>query len=233
MNKVLITGSSTGIGFACAKKFIDNGYRVIAHYFHENNNLDYLGKVEGNECIYCDFRDDVAFEEFISIIKTKKIDALINNAGTYDFSKKDENRIKSIESILKVNLIAPVLLTEVVMEGMKKRKYGHVVNISSIGAKYGSNVDNIFYGITKRGIESATKSFSRAGSNYNILVNSIRPGVTNTEFYKTLGKDISKRIELIPLNRAMEPSELANYIYFMCIENTFITNEIITISGGE
>ena len=233
MNKILITGSTTGIGFACAKKFIDNGYRIIAHFFVENNNLDYLNKFEGNECIYCDFRDDIAFKDFLSKVKTKRIDALINNAGAYDFSKKDDNRIKSIEKVLKVNLIAPVLLAEVVMEGMKKRKYGHIVNISSIGAKYGSNLDNIFYGITKRGIESATKSFARAGSNFNILVNSIRPGVINTEFYKTLGKDISKRIELIPLKRAMEPSELANYIYFLCTENTFITNEIITISGGE
>ncbi len=119
------------------------------------------------------------------------------------------------------------------MDGMKKRKHGHIVNISSIGAKYGSNMDNIFYGITKRGIESASKSLAREGAKHNILVNTIRPGVTNTDFYQNLGKNIRERIELIPLKRAMEPSELAKFIFYMCTSNTFITNEIITIAGGE
>ena len=64
-------------------------------------------------------------------------------------------------------------------------------------------------------------------------MNTIRPGVTNTDFYKKLGKDISERIGLIPLNRAMEPIELAKFIFFMCTNNTFITNEVITIAGGE
>ena len=119
------------------------------------------------------------------------------------------------------------------MDGMKKRKHGHIINISSIGAKYGSNINNIFYGVSKRGIESATKTLAREGAKHNILVNTIRPGVTNTDFINKLGKDIKKRIELIPLNRAMEPVELAKFIFYMCTQNTFITNEIITIAGGE
>ena len=72
-----------------------------------------------------------------------EIEVLINNAGMYDFSKKNTNRVKSIEEVLKVNLIASVLLAEVIMDGMKKRKHGHIINISSIGAKYGSNMDNM------------------------------------------------------------------------------------------
>ena len=65
------------------------------------------------------------------------------------------------------------------------------------------------------------------------MVNTIRPGVTNTDFYKKLGKDIEQRVGLIPLRRAMEPEELAKFIFYLCTENTFITNEIITVSGGE
>ena len=94
-------------------------------------------------------------------------------------------------------------------------------------------MDNIFYGISKRGVESATKTLARIGAKNNVLVNSIRPGVTNTDFYNNLGKDIKKRIELIPLKRAMEPIELAKFIFFLSTENKFITNEIITIAGGE
>jgi len=233
IKKVLITGSTKGIGFECAKYFMQNGFSVIAHYNNENDNLNTIKKNRMNECIHCDFNDDDAFNNFLQKVRSLGIEALVNNAGMYDFSKNKSNRIESIEKLLKVNVIAPVLLSEVVMDGMKKRNHGHIINISSIGAKYGSNINNIFYGVSKRGIESATKTLAREGAKHNILVNTIRPGITNTAFYKTLGKDIKKRIELIPLNRAMESFELAKFIFYMCTQNTFITNEIITIAGGE
>jgi len=230
---VLITGASTGIGFECAKKFISNNYNVISHFFEKNNNLNYLSNFANNESLYCDFRDEKSLKDFLNKIKEKDIEILINNAGAFDFSKNEGNRINNIKNVLSVNLIAPVMIIETVVEKMKQKECGHILNISSIGSKYGSNSDNIFYGITKRGIESSAKSFARELAKYNILVNSIRPGVTNTDFYKKLGKNIDQRINLIPLKRAMEPDELAKYIFFMCTENTYITNEIITIAGGE
>ena len=233
IKKVLITGSTKGIGFECAKYFMQNGFSVIAHYNNENDNLNTIKKNRMNECIHCDFNDDDAFNNFLQKVRSLGIEALVNNAGMYDFSKNKSNRIESIEKLLKVNVIAPVLLSEAVMDGMKKRNHGHIINISSIGAKYGSNINNIFYGVSKRGIESATKTLAKEGAKHNILVNTIRPGITNTDFVKNLGKDIKKRIELIPLKRAMEPVELAKFIFYMCTENTFITNEIITIAGGE
>ncbi len=233
-NKIaLITGSSTGIGFECAKKFLESGNNVISHYFEKNDNIKFLNKFKNNTSLYSDFRDKESLNNFLSYIKEKEIEVLINNAGTFDFSKEKENRHDYISDIFNVNLTAPVLITEVVIDKMKKKNYGHILNISSIGSKYGSNSQNIFYGITKRGIESATKSFARELAKHNILVNSIRPGVTNTDFYKKLGKNIEERIGLIPLKRAMEPDELAKFIFYMCTENTFITNEIITIAGGE
>jgi len=230
---VLITGSSTGIGFECAKLFLNNGYNLLSHYFEDNENVDYLKKFKENESIYSDFRDQDSLNHFLNKIKSKEIEILLNNAGAFDFSKKQENRIDYINDVFNVNLTAPVLITEVVIDKMKQKNSGHIINISSIGSKYGSNSENIFYGITKRGIESATKSFARELAKYNILVNSIRPGVTNTNFYTKLGKNINDRISLIPLKRSMEPDELAKFIYYICTENTFITNEIITIAGGE
>ncbi len=230
---VLITGASTGIGFECAKKFIRNDYSVLAHYFEQNNNINYLNESPNSDTIYCDFRDEKSLKDFLNKIKEKDIKVLINNAGAFDFSKNEKSRINNIKEILSVNLIAPVLIIETVIEKMKQEKSGHILNIGSIGSKYGSNSDNIFYGISKRGIESSTKSFARELARHNILVNTIRPGVTNTDFYKKLGKDIEQRVGLIPLKRAMEPEELAKFIFYLCTENTFITNEIITVSGGE
>ena len=92
--KVLITGSTTGIGFECAKYFMHNGFSVIAHYHSENENLNTIKKIEMNECIHCDFSDDNAFNNFLHKVKSMPIEILVNNAGIYDFSKNDSNRIK-------------------------------------------------------------------------------------------------------------------------------------------
>ena len=233
---VLITGASTGIGFQCTKHFYEKDWQVIAHYYESTDKFVKMkneGKRKNFKTIYADFSKEQSVYKFLEEIKKFSIDALVNNAGDYDFSHEKKNRIQAIKKVVMINTIVPVLIAETVLSKMKKRKSGHIVNTSSIGVKYGTQLKSVFYGVSKRGLEAATKSLAREGAPFNILVNTIRPGVTDTEFYKKLGIDIKKRIELIPLKRAAQPQEIVNLIYFLCNENTFITNEIITISGGE
>ena len=149
------------------------------------------------------------------------------------FQKIIKIEIKSAKDVLTVNTIAPILIAETALENMKKYKKGAIVNISSIGAKFGSGLENIFYGTSKIGLEAATRSLAREGAPYNVLVNALRPGITDTEFYPKLGKDITERVKLIPLKRAAQPIEIAEYIYFLCNDNTYITNEVLSIAGGE
>jgi len=126
------------------------------------------------------------------------------------------------------------MIAETVMDKMKKLNYGRIVSLSSIGVKFGSNMENIFYGSSKIGIEAATRSLAREGSKYNILVNAIRPGITDTEFYKRTGKGLTERVKMIPLKRAAEPVEMANFIYYLSSEkNTYITGQVLPITGGE
>ena len=233
---VLITGSSTGIGFSCLELFFEKGWNILAHYYKKTQQL--TKKVKRNPLnniitLESDFSDLNSLNNFLQIIKDYDIDALVNLAGMYDESKKTNNRIESANIIMTVNTIAPILIAETVMENMIKNKNGAIVNISSIGVKFGSGLDNIFYGTSKIGLEAATRSLAREGARYNVLVNALRPGVTDTEFYSNIGKNISERVLMIPLKRAAKPIEIAKYIYFLCNDNTYITNEVLSIAGGE
>jgi NAD(P)-dependent dehydrogenase (short-subunit alcohol dehydrogenase family) len=235
-NSVLITGASTGIGFSCAELFLDNGWQVVAHFFEETSKFSRLVEESNKDAITplsCDFQDEDSLSGFLSKIEEYEIDALINSAGIYDFSKVDSRRIEGAKNVFMVNTIVPALIIEAVVEGMKNRKNGAIVNISSVGVKYGSAVENLFYGSSKIALESVTRTFAREGAPHNVLVNAIRPGITDTEFYPKIGKDIIERVKLIPLKRAAQPCEISKLAYFLCSENTYITNEIITIAGGE
>tara|TARA_Y100000816_G_C26014806_1_gene530675 strand:+ start:329 stop:1045 length:717 start_codon:yes stop_codon:yes gene_type:complete len=233
--KVLITGASTGIGYACLKIFVSKGWHVSAHFYEEN--LEFSDFYENNKNSidkYCvDFSNEVEVKGFIDVISHHNFNALINSAGCFDFSKKSKSRISSVKDIFCINTIVPTLIAETVFKNMCQNKSGNIINISSIGVKYGSGPDNLFYGASKAAIEPITRTLARDGAPNNILVNTIRPGITDTDFYKKTGKDIKDRVKLIPLARAAEPDEMANAIYYFASENTYITGQIIPISGGE
>jgi len=237
---VLVTGGALGIGRAIASTYALNGWNVICHYFsshekansvkHEINNI-------GRRCklIQSDLSLMEGIEGFIKKIKHFRIDALINNAGTYVAQKYfSELAYADLLETFTLNTFAPILLSSFVFEEMKKRNFGRVVNISSIAAKYGGSSHSAHYGCSKRALEGLTKTLAREGAPYSILVNTIRPGVIDTDFHAKYPKDMNKRIAMIPLKRMGTSTEVAEMAYFLGSErNTFITNEIITISGGE
>lgn len=230
---ILITGASTGMGLQCVKHFYSKGWQVIAHYYEPSASLFEMHELGQIETIEADFGKQASLEQFLKIIETRSIDCLVNNAGTQDFSRDREDRIAAAQQVLMINTIAPILIAETVIKGMKERGQGHIINTSSIGARYGSNLAGVFYAVSKRGLEAATKSLAREGAPYNVLVNTIRPGITDTGFYDKKRESLPKRVELIPLKRIAEPQEIVNLIDFLCSSNTFITSEIIHISGGE
>lgn len=234
MNRtILITGSGTGLGLSLVKKFLSENWSVVAHYYEESAEFKQIKKSDKLIARYSNFLETDSLNELLKEIEGYNISALINNAGVYDFSKCSADIISSVENVLKINTIAPVLIAKQVMEGMKKRKFGHIINIGSIGVKYGSNIDSIFYSVSKSGLETATKSLAREGAGYNVLVNTIRPGVIDTEFFRSLSKDEEARKKIIPLKRFAQADEVSDLAFFLCTKNTYITNEILSISGGE
>ena len=237
---VLVTGGAAGIGRAIVSMYALNGWNVICHYFssHEKANsvkheIDNIGR--RCKLIQSDLSSVEGIDGFIKKIKHLKIDALINNAGTYVNQKYfGELEYADLLETFTLNTFAPILLSSFVFEEMKKRGFGRIVNISSIAAKYGGSSHSVHYGCSKRALEGLTRTLAREGAPYKILVNTIRIGVIDTDFHAKYPKDMRKRIAMIPLKRMGTPAEVAEMVYFIGSEkNTFIANEIVTISGGE
>ena len=237
LKTVLITGANSGIGFAAVKLFLKNGYKVFAQYNSNKNNLDIIKDIN-LILLQSDFRNLNETEKlFDNILKeTTTIDVLVNNAGLYSpVENFDELNLNILNNVLNVNLKSPFILSKRFISLMKKYNRGRIINISSIGVKYGGSVLSMPYTLSKSALETMTISFAKEGAKYNILVNALRIGVTNTEIHKiSKNKDMNSRINMIPLKRMAEPKEIAEYILFLSSEKSnFTTGSIITIAGGE
>ena len=237
---VLITGGGTGIGRVIALKFAQNGWNVFCHYFSSCKSAlglkrDIEKKEQRCELIQADLATVNGIEKIIDHIKKCQIDSLINNAGTYVSQKHfSELSYDDLIDTFTVNAFAPVLLATFVVQKMKKNNFGRIVNISSIAAKYGGSAYSVHYGCSKRALEGLTRALAKEGAHNNVLVNTIRPGVIDTDFHRKYRKDLNRRIELIPVKRMGYPEEVAQMVYFLGSEkNTFITNETISVAGGE
>jgi|CXWL01.1.fsa_nt_gi NAD(P)-dependent dehydrogenase (short-subunit alcohol dehydrogenase family) len=236
--QAIITGGGTGIGLACVQKFLAAGWQVLAHYHVSCSELERLRKKYGRGliCVQADFSVEEGLMAFLDSIRNRHIDALVNNAGIYDFSRANRERMAAIQKTLMVNTIAPVLIAEVIFEQMKRRKKGAIVNISTIAAKYGSNSPEIFYGVSKRGLEALTRTLSREGASAGVCVNTIRPGAVDTGFHKNIGRSaqqLAERRKKIPMQKLGKPQEIADMVFHLCAHNTFATNQTITVAGGD
>jgi len=166
----------------------------------------------------------------------RTIDILINNAGTFSYADSIETiKEKDFDRVLQVNLKAPFLFSQLVFNDMKKQGWGRIINMSSIGVKFGGSPGSLPYTVSKSGLETMTIAFAKAGAPYNILVNAIRIGVTDTKFHDlNPKKNMDKRINMIPLKRMASPQEISDTVFFLTSDkSTFTTGSIITIAGGE
>ena len=240
--KVLITGSSSGIGACTAELFASYGADIGIHYSQNKKGaLSVLEKIteKGGEghLLEADFQDDAAdciVDEFLDYFG--RIDVLINNAGAIygstDFLKLDKS---SWEKTLKVSLSTPFFISRKAFSFMKDNNGGKIINISSIASKYGGSSKTLHNGVAKSGVDAITKTLAREGARYNILVNSIRPGVIDTEAHKKIGRDsLEERIKSIPLKRAGRPADIAGMCLYLASDyGNYITGQTFGITGGD
>lgn len=242
MNKVaFITGGSRGIGKAISERFAKEGYDLIINYKEKINRAEELkNELEGNYNIKVMLvKADLSNEESIigminEITNTyKKIDVLVNNAGIVIDKEFDDRTVKDWEDTLKVNLIAPFVLTKLIGSKMFEEKSGAIINISStngINTYYPSSVD---YDASKSGLISLTYDSAVQFAPY-VRVNCVAPGWVNTEMNKELEEDfVKEETQKILVKRFAEPEEIANVVYFLASsEASFINSEVIKVDGG-
>ncbi len=239
---VIITGSRRGLGAATAYKFASKGYNIV---INDKEDIDSLTKVENK--IKEEYKVDV-LKTFLDISKEENvkklleeviekfghIDVLVNNAAiVYDMDLSERTSQIFNETIIN-NLSSTYLMCKCIGGYMfDNNDSGKIVNISStngINAFFPTSID---YDASKAGVISLTHNFALQYSP-KILVNSVAPGWINTEMNEDLPEELIKEeTEKIYLKRFANPSEIANFIYYLSSdENTYINGEIIKIDGG-
>ena len=235
MNKiVLITGASRGIGREIAKSLSQKGYQIIANY---NKSLEQAQKLREENINIDIYKADVSNREEVHkmvqyiINKYHKIDILINNAGISESKVFTEVTDQDWNNMINNNLYSAFCTTQEVLEEMIKRKEGCIINISSIWGIVGSSCETI-YSITKAGIDAMTKSLAKELGPSNIRVNSIAPGIIDTDMNKIYNKkeieDIKKEIPLEKIGKTTDIAKCVNWL----VEDEYTTGQIISINVG-
>jgi 3-oxoacyl-[acyl-carrier protein] reductase len=214
--KVFISGASRGIGLAVAEKYSKEGYDIVSP---SRSEMD-LSSVESIENYF---------------LRTRlSVDCIVNNAGINPLSDIENISDKDLLETMQVNLIAPALIARALAGSMKVQKYGRIVNISSIWGIV-SKEKRTVYSMTKNGIHGLTNTLAVELGAYNVLVNTVCPGFTNTELTQknVSSTEAAKLCENIPLKRFAEPEEIASVVFFLgSDQNTYITGQKIAVDGG-
>jgi len=240
MKNVLITGASGGIGLAIAKELIKENYRLILHVHSDEKEITKaFDGIDSDKytIIKGAFDSEERVNSFIEKLNSFcSIDILISAAGTYskfqDFMNIDMTEFKRL---LQVNLYSHIMLSQHVIENMKNNKWGRIVNLGSSNVKHGGSSSSLHYTLSKAGLEVLSNSLAKDYSQYNVLVNTVRIGFTDTKFHSmNSNKDLDKRLSYIPLRRQAKPIEMAKFIKFLVSdENTYITGAVLDATGGE
>lgn len=231
---VLITGASRGIGREIAIELAEKGYKIIANYNKSEEQAKELKEKSENIQIYkADVSKRKEVKELIEFaLKTYgKIDILINNAGISESKLFDEVTDEDWNNIINNNLYSAFCVTQEVIPDMIHRKQGCIINISSVWGLVGASCETI-YSITKAGLDAMTKSLAKELGLSGIRVNSIAPGIIETDMNKNLTiQDIENIKEEIPLNKIGRTTDIAKCVKWL-IEDEYTTGQVISINGG-
>jgi NAD(P)-dependent dehydrogenase (short-subunit alcohol dehydrogenase family) len=240
---ILITGATGGIGEAIVYKVINKFSRIYIHYnknITKAEELQHLILSNGGESYLfkTDLSDESEVNDFVKIIKKKVggIDVLINNAGGVIASKQLPDYTEDdYKKIFNLNFYSAFRLCQEFFPVMCNRQYGRIINISSIGVKFGGGNQTFLYSAAKSSLELLTKNLAKQGAEHNVLVNTVRAGVIDTKFHNNIiEKDMIKRKKMIPVKKIGKPKYIANMVEYLINDRAdFITGQTFTVSGGE
>ncbi|HEU5046546.1 MAG TPA: acetoacetyl-CoA reductase [Rickettsiales bacterium] len=233
----LVTGGTRGIGEAISRALQKAGYKVAATYASRDDAAKSFSKETGIAVYKWNIADFDACEKGVEHVQKDlggSVDILINNAGITRDMAIHKMGYDAWESVIDTNLTSCFNMSRAVIEKMREKKFGRIVNISSINGQLGQ-FGQTNYSAAKAGIFGFTKALARETAAKGITVNAVSPGYIATEMLKTIREDILKQIVSgIPVGRLGEPEEIARAVLFLVAdEASFITGETLSINGGQ
>lgn len=238
MKNILLTGASGGIGYAIARKFLENSdAKMILQYNAHAQKIESLKEEFPYriDSYKADLSDEKNVVEFLKEIDGayKKLDIIIHSAGISVVDTINHTKVEDISKIINVNLKSPILITQKLVGKMIEKKSGVIIFISSMWGITGSSCESV-YSATKGGIIAFSNSLSKELGPSNIRVNSVSPGFINTAMNDNIKvEDRDLFVSEIPLLRAGEATDVSNAIYFLCSdEASYISGANLRVDGG-
>jgi NAD(P)-dependent dehydrogenase (short-subunit alcohol dehydrogenase family) len=235
------SGSKKGIGRTIALSLAKQGAAIVVADLNLEGIDDTVnaiteagGKALGVELNVTNKESVDAMVEKV-LAEYGRIDILVNNAGISQKVTVQDMTVEDMTRVFNVNMFGLFLCTQAVLEPMKKQKFGRIINLSSVSAKRGGGVfGGAHYSASKAAVLGFSKNLAREVAVDGITVNSVAPGLVNTEIWKSLPEEDAKKvIDSIPMGRPGEVSEIASAIAFLASEEaSYITGEEIDINGG-
>ncbi len=235
MNKVaIVSGGSRGIGASIVETLASSGFDVVLNYrFSANKANDIASKFSNVVTFQADVSDHAQVKSLVdfTISKFGRIDLLVNNAGIDFINTLSDTSDSDFDTVLRNNLYSAFYLSKEVSPYMINAKSGLIINISSIWGIVGASCE-MAYSVSKAGLDAMTKSLAKELGPSNIRVNSIAPGIIDTDMNSFLSKEeLSEIVNDIPLERIGLPSDVANTVLFLD-KNSYITGQVIQVTGG-
>lgn len=237
---VLVTGGSRGIGRACCERLARAGARVAINYrASESDARETARLVEAAGTRALIVQADIADEKSVARMVAEvndllgPIDMLVNNAGIFEYVTPDTTTLDHWRRTIAVNLTGLYIVTWAVKEQMERRRFGRIVNMSSISAlrarPYG-----IAYSASKAGVIAFTKSAAEALIPFNIRMNAVAPGLIDTEIIEGVDQaTIDRIIDQTPMKRIGEATEIADVVHFLLSEaSRFMLGQTLVACGG-
>jgi acetoacetyl-CoA reductase len=233
----VVSGGSRGIGAAISKALQAAGYKVAANY-------------ASNDAVAAKFKEETGIPVYKWDVSSFKdcaeglnkvsedlgpIDILVNNAGITRDVTFHKMTPEQWYAVINTNLNSLFNMTRPVIEGMRERGFGRIVNISSINGQKGQ-IGQTNYAAAKAGDIGFTKSLAQENAGKGITVNAVCPGYTATDMIKAVPAEVLKKsvLPLIPVGRLGEPEEIARCVVFLVAEESgFITGSALTANGGQ
>ena len=233
----LVTGGTRGIGAAISKALKAAGYTVAASYAGNDAAAEKFKAETGIAVYKWDVSSFDACAEGVKKVESEvgPIDVLVNNAGITKDGAFHKMSLEQWNAVIGTNLGSLFNMSRQVIEGMRGRKFGRIVNISSINGQKGQ-FGQVNYSAAKAGEIGFTKALALENAKAGITVNAICPGYINTEMVQAVPKDVLEKaiLPLIPIGRLGEPEEIARAVVFLAADEAgAITGSTLTVNGGQ
>ena len=238
MKNVIVTGGSRGIGKCIVENLAREGYNVILNYNKSEKQARKIQNELREEGILIEiYKADVSKREELkklvnfAIEKWESIDVLINNAGIAKLQMFQDVTENDWDEIINTNLKSAFYMSQEVLPNMLHKKSGCIINISSIWGMVGASCETV-YSVSKAGMDALTKSLAKELGPSNIRVNSIAPGVIDTEMNSHIDEKIKKEIKnQTPLGKIGKPIDIYKCVKWL-IDDEFTTGQVISVNGG-